>query len=152
LARILGAIASSHTPTIGFAFDTGRQKDPAWQPIFAAYEPVRQWLKEKQPDVLLYIFNDHVTSFFFDHYSAFSLGVGETYPVADEGAGARDLPALRGDPAPQRLRAILEPRWWQKNSTCPSSRTKPWITAASHPYPSCGRITRIGPDVWCRCK
>jgi gallate dioxygenase len=99
LARILGAIASSHTPTIGFAFDTGRQKDPAWQPIFAAYEPVRQWLKEKQPDVLLYIFNDHVTSFFFDHYSAFSLGVGETYPVADEGAGARDLPALRGDPA-----------------------------------------------------
>jgi gallate dioxygenase len=99
MAKILGAIASSHTPTIGFALDTGKQSDPAWQPIFAAYEPVRQWLKEKQPDVLLYIFNDHVTSFFFDHYSAFSLGVGETYPVADEGAGARDLPALRGDPA-----------------------------------------------------
>jgi gallate dioxygenase len=35
---------------------------------------------------------------FFDHYSAFSLGVGETYPVADEGAGARNLPALRGHP------------------------------------------------------
>jgi len=60
---------------------------------------VRQWLQEKQPDVLLYIFNDHVTSFFFDHYSAFSLGIGETFPVADEGAGARDLPALQGDPA-----------------------------------------------------
>ena len=99
MATILGAIASSHTPTIGFALDTGKQADPAWQPIFAAYEPVRQWLKEKQPDVLLYVFNDHVTSFFFDHYSAFSLGVGATYPVADEGAGARDLPALRGDPA-----------------------------------------------------
>ncbi len=99
MAKIIGAIASSHTPTIGFAFDTGKQNDPAWQPIFAAYEPIRQWLREKQPDVLLYIFNDHVTSFFFDHYSAFSLGVGETFPVADEGAGARDLPALRGDPA-----------------------------------------------------
>jgi gallate dioxygenase len=99
MAKIIGAIASSHTPTIGFAFDTGKQNDPAWQPIFAAYEPIRQWLKDKQPDVLLYIFNDHVTSFFFDHYSAFALGVGETYPVADEGAGARDLPALRGDPA-----------------------------------------------------
>lgn len=99
MAKIIGAIASSHTPTIGFAFDTGKQNDPAWQPIFKAYEPIRRWLSEKQPDVLLYIFNDHVTSFFFDHYSAFSLGVGATFPVADEGAGARDLPALRGDPA-----------------------------------------------------
>jgi gallate dioxygenase len=99
MAKILGAIASSHTPTIGFAFDTGKQADPAWQPIFAAYEPVKQWLNDKRPDVLLYIFNDHVTSFFFDHYSAFSLGIGATHPVADEGAGARDLPALRGDPA-----------------------------------------------------
>ena len=99
MAKILGAIASSHTPTIGFAIDTGKQDDPAWQPIFAAYEPVKQWLKDKRPDVLLYIFNDHVTSFFFDHYSPFSLGMGATHPVADEGAGARDLPALRGDPA-----------------------------------------------------
>ncbi|MFT3907412.1 MAG: gallate dioxygenase [Steroidobacteraceae bacterium] len=99
MARIIGGIASSHTPTIGFAFDTGKQDDPAWRPIFEAYQPIRQWLQDKQPDVLLYIYNDHVTSFFFDHYSAFALGVGETYPVADEGAGARDLPALRGDPA-----------------------------------------------------
>jgi gallate dioxygenase len=99
VARILGAIASSHTPTIGFALDMGKQDDPVWQPIFAAYEPVRRWLSERRPDVLLYIFNDHVTSFFFDHYSTFALGIGETYPVADEGAGARDLPALRGDPA-----------------------------------------------------
>ena len=99
MAKILGAIASSHTPTIGFAFDTGKQDDPAWQPIFAAYEPVKQWLNDKRPDVLLHIFNDHATSFFFDHYSAFSLGIGATHPVADEGAGARDLPALRGDPA-----------------------------------------------------
>jgi len=28
----------------------------------------------------------HVTSFFFDHYSAFTLGVGESFAVADEGA------------------------------------------------------------------
>lgn len=99
MAKIIGAIASSHTPTIGFALDTGKQNEPAWKPIFTAYEPVRQWLQEKQPDVLLYIFNDHVTSFFFDHYSTFALGVGEKFPVADEGAGARELPALRGDPA-----------------------------------------------------
>ena len=42
------------------------------------------------------IYNDHVTSFFFDHYSAFALGVGERWAVADEGGGARELPAIDG--------------------------------------------------------
>ena len=98
MATIVGAIASSHTPTIGFALDTGKQDDPAWSPIFEAYRPVQQWLEEKKPDVLLMIFNDHVTSFFFDHYSAFSLGVGERWVPADEGAGARDLPPITGHP------------------------------------------------------
>jgi len=44
------------------------------------------------------IYNDHVTSFFFDHYSAFALGVGAEWPVADEGGGARDLPPIGGHP------------------------------------------------------
>ena len=99
MARIVGAIASSHTPTIGFALDRSKQDDPAWAPIFEAYEPIRRWLAEKQPDVLVITYNDHVTSFFFDHYSAFALGVGETYAVADEGGGARALPAVRGHAA-----------------------------------------------------
>lgn len=37
------------------------------------------WLAEQQPDVLFYVLNDHVTSFFFDPYGAFSLGVDERY-------------------------------------------------------------------------
>jgi gallate dioxygenase len=96
MARILGAVASSHTPTIGFALDTGKQKDPVWSPIFEDYRPVQEWLAAKKPDVLLMIFNDHVTSFFFDHYSQFALGIGEKYEVADEGGGPRDLPPVRG--------------------------------------------------------
>ncbi len=96
MANIIGAIASSHTPTIGFALDAGKQQDPAWAPIFKAYEPVRQWLSEKKPDVLLMIYNDHVTSFFFDHYSAFALGIGDSYSAADEGGGPRNLPAIGG--------------------------------------------------------
>ncbi len=44
MARIIGAIASSHTPTIGFALDRNKQDDPAWAPIFEAYEPIRRWL------------------------------------------------------------------------------------------------------------
>jgi gallate dioxygenase len=96
MANIIGAIASSHTPTIGFALDANKQHDAVWAPIFKAYEPVRQWLAEKKPDVLVMIYNDHVTSFFFDHYSAFALGIGKEWRVADEGGGARDLPPVIG--------------------------------------------------------
>jgi gallate dioxygenase len=96
MARIVGMIATSHTPTIGFALDGKKQEDPVWKPIFEAYEPIKAWLKEKQPDVLFLIYNDHVTSFFFDHYSAFALGVGNEWKVADEGGGARALPPVAG--------------------------------------------------------
>jgi len=96
MARIVGMIATSHTPTIGFAFDGKKQDDPVWKPIFEAYEPIKNWLDEKKPDVLFIVYNDHVTSFFFDHYSAFALGIGESYPVADEGGGPRNLPPIKG--------------------------------------------------------
>ena len=98
MARIVGGIASSHTPTIGFALDTNKQQDKVWAPIFEGYKPVQRWLAEKQPDVLFFIFNDHITSFFFDHYSHFALGVGDKYWVADEGGGARKLPPIKGHP------------------------------------------------------
>ena len=99
MARIIGALASSHTPTIGFAFDRNKRDDPAWAPIFEHYAPLQQWIEDRKPDVMIFIFNDHVTSFFFDHYSAFTLGVGDKFPVADEGGGARDLPPAIGHPA-----------------------------------------------------
>jgi len=99
MATIIGGIAASHTPTIGFAVDRDKRDDPVWAPIFEAFAPVQQWLVDKQPDVLLFIYNDHVTSFFLDHYSAFALGVGEQWHVADEGGGARDLPPVAGHPA-----------------------------------------------------
>lgn len=96
MARIIGGIASSHSPTIGFAKDTNKQNDPAWRPIFEGYQPVQRWIKEKRPDVLFTIYNDHVTSFFFDHYSAFALGVDDSYVPADEGGGRRELPPIKG--------------------------------------------------------
>jgi len=98
MARIVGGVATSHTPTIGFALDARKQNDPVWAPIFKGYEPVQQWLKDQAPDVLFYIYNDHMTSFFADHYSHFTLGVGESFPPADEGGGPRDLPPLQGHP------------------------------------------------------
>jgi gallate dioxygenase len=99
MATIVGGIATSHTPTIGFALDTNKQADPVWAPIFEGYRPVQEWLARKRPDVLFFIFNDHITSFFFDHYSHFALGVGAEYAVADEGGGARRLPPVKGHPA-----------------------------------------------------
>ena len=99
MARIVGGIAASHTPTIGFAYDRNKGDDPVWAPIFENFAPLADWLAEKRPDVLLLIYNDHVTSFFFDHYSAFALGIGPRWHVADEGAGPRDLPPIDGHPA-----------------------------------------------------
>jgi gallate dioxygenase len=99
MATIIGAVASSHTPTIGFALDAHKEDDPAWAPIFEGYRPVQRWLADRKPDVLFMIFNDHVTSFFFDHYSHFALGIGESYAPADEGGGPRALPPVRGHAA-----------------------------------------------------
>lgn len=99
MARIIGGIACSHTPTIGFAVDGDKRNDPVWAPIFDGFEPARRWLEDKKPDALFMIYNDHVTSFFFDHYSAFALGVDGRYEVADEGGGARDLPPVPGHAA-----------------------------------------------------
>ncbi|HBT4823444.1 DODA-type extradiol aromatic ring-opening family dioxygenase [Klebsiella quasipneumoniae] len=55
MARILGGIAVSHTPTIGFAVDHHKQQDPAWSPIFQSFEPLQRWLDEKKPDALVYM-------------------------------------------------------------------------------------------------
>jgi gallate dioxygenase len=99
MAEIIGAIATSHTPTIGFARDRSLRADSAWAPIFAAYDPIRAWLDAQRPDVLLVIYNDHVTSFLFDHYTAFTLGVDDCYAPADEGGGARDIRPIEGHAA-----------------------------------------------------
>ena len=99
MATIIGGIAASHTPTIGFAHDADKRHDPVWAPIFEGFAPTAAWLEAQQPDALVVIYNDHISSFFLDHYSAFALGVGERWTVADEGGGVRDLPALKGHPA-----------------------------------------------------
>jgi gallate dioxygenase len=107
MAHIIGGIAASHTPTIGFALDQNKASDPVWAPIFTAFAPLRDWLAEKRPDVAILIYNDHVTSFFFDHYSVFALGVGESFAVADEGGGPRALPPIDGHPKLAHIAASL---------------------------------------------
>ncbi|WP_374356422.1 gallate dioxygenase [Limnohabitans sp.] len=95
MARIVGGIGASHSPTIGFAKDTGKHNDPAWKPIFDGFDVIRGWVHDKKIDVIFMIYNDHITSFFLDHYSAFVLGIDDRYVPADEGGGPRDVaPAI----------------------------------------------------------
>ncbi|HEY2627819.1 MAG TPA: gallate dioxygenase [Usitatibacter sp.] len=98
MARIIGGIGTSHVPTIAMAYDRGKQGDPAWAPLFEGYKPVAKWLADRKPDVLVFFYNDHVTSFFFDLYPTFALGASERFEIADEGMGVRKLPPIRGHP------------------------------------------------------
>ena len=99
MAKIVGGIGASHSPTIAFAKDTNKQADPAWAPIFEGFGEIRDWVQAKNVDVLFMIFNDHITSFFFDHYSPFTLGYDDEYHTADEGGGARNYPSAKGNTA-----------------------------------------------------
>jgi gallate dioxygenase len=96
MARIVGGIGASHSPTIGYAKDTGKHQDPAWKPIFDGFDAIRAWVHAQQIDVIFMVYNDHVTSFFFDHYSAYTLGIDDRYVAADEGGGPREVPPAQG--------------------------------------------------------
>ena len=97
MAKSVAGIGTSHVPSIGVAYDQGRQEEPDWKPLFDGYGPVKEWLKETQPDIAIVVYNDHGCDFFFDKYPTFAVGTAETYPVGDEGWGRRPLPDFSGD-------------------------------------------------------
>jgi hypothetical protein len=97
MGRIVAGIGTSHVPSIGGAYDRGKTATPAWKPLFDAYGPVREWLKDLKPDVCIMVYNDHGADFFFDKYPTFAIGCADSYAIADEGFGVRPLPAIRGD-------------------------------------------------------
>ncbi len=100
MARIVAGIGTSHVPSIGVAYDQGRTQEPAWKPLFDAYEPVKAWLRDEvRPDIAIVVYNDHGSSFFFDKYPTFAIGASDLYPVGDEGWGRRPLPDFPGDAA-----------------------------------------------------
>lgn len=99
MARIIAGIGASHSPTIGFAKDNKSPDDPDWADVFRMFDPVQAWLTDARPDVLFHIYNDHMTSFFLDHYSPFVLGIDDRYETADEGGGPRAYPPVPGHPA-----------------------------------------------------
>ena len=96
MAVLIGGIGSSHAPSIAHAFDHGQAGQPEWKPFFDAYGPVRDWLAGQRVDTLVVFYNDHLNHFQFDAYPTFAMGVADSMPVADEGAGPRDFPPVPG--------------------------------------------------------
>jgi aromatic ring-opening dioxygenase catalytic subunit (LigB family) len=82
-------------------YDAGVQKrrSDEWEPLFGPFEEVSSWLADLKADRLLVVYNDHMDEFFLNAYPTFALGVADSYPVADEGFGARPFPPLPGDSA-----------------------------------------------------
>ncbi len=98
MARIIGALATSHIPAIGGAIARGLEQDPYWKPFFDGFGPAREWLKREKPDVAVIFYNDHGLNFFLDKMPTFAVGAAPEYRNDDEGWGIPTLPPFKGAP------------------------------------------------------
>lgn len=99
MARIVGGITTSHVPAIGGAIAKGLQQEPYWKPFFDGFVPVRRWLAEVRPDVVVVFYNDHGLNFFLDKMPTFAVGAAPAYRTADEGWGLAPVAPFTGHPA-----------------------------------------------------
>lgn len=97
MARIAGAIGTSHIPAIGLAIERGQQSEPYWKPFFDGYPPVHRWLERVRPDLAVIFYNDHGLNFFLDKLPTFAVGAAPAYQTADEGWGLKPLTPFEGD-------------------------------------------------------
>jgi protocatechuate 4,5-dioxygenase beta chain len=97
MAKIVGAITTSHVPAIGGAIHKGLQEEPYWKPFFDGFPPIREWLDQVKPDVAIVVSNDHGLNFFLDKMPTFAIGAAPEYQNADEGWGIPVVPPFKGD-------------------------------------------------------
>ena len=97
MAKIVGAITTSHVPAIGGAIAKGLQQDPYWKPFFDGFPHVREWLAKVKPDVVVLVYNDHGLNFFLDKMPTFAVGACDSYSNADEGWGIPQTAPFKGD-------------------------------------------------------
>ncbi|MEM1263836.1 MAG: class III extradiol dioxygenase subunit beta [Pseudomonadota bacterium] len=98
MAKVTAGVATSHVPAIGAAMDLGKTETEYWAPLFAGYEPSRQWMADNTPDVVFLVYNDHATVFDMKVIPTFAIGCGESFGIADEGWGRRPVPDVSGHP------------------------------------------------------
>ena len=97
MASIIGAVTTSHVPAIGGAIARKVQHEPYWRPFFDGFIPVREWLAQARPDIVVVLYNDHGLNFFLDKMPTFAVGAAAEYRNADEGWGIPTVPAFTGD-------------------------------------------------------
>ena len=98
MGSVVAGLSCSHAPSIAHVFDKGDTTEPGWRPLFDSMEKAREWLAGTEPDALVVIYNDHIDQFFLDSWPTFSIGISDSFPIADEGWGPRDLPPVPGAP------------------------------------------------------
>ncbi|MDH3293040.1 MAG: class III extradiol dioxygenase subunit beta [Acidimicrobiia bacterium] len=98
MARVTASVYTSHVPAIGVALDLGKTDEDYWQPLFAGYQPSKQWMADNTPDVIFLVYNDHATAFSLDVIPTFAIGTAAAFRVADEGWGPRPVPDVIGHP------------------------------------------------------
>ena len=101
MAIVVGGLGISHTPSMGLEYDRvhgdRHTPDPRWARWFEGSVHVKQALAELRPDHLVVVYNDHLNYFTLDQLPNLAVGVGESFPQADEGWGRRAVAALSGD-------------------------------------------------------
>ena len=97
-ARVTASIYTSHVPAIGNAVDQGVTDNPYWKPLFAGYEPTKEWIADNTPDAIVLVYNDHGNAFSLELIPTFAIGLAPEFPVVDEGWGPRPVPDVPGHP------------------------------------------------------
>lgn len=97
MARIIGGIGITHSPSAIFAHDRGLGGKPEWQGFFEPLARARAWLDAARPDLIVMVYNDHLNHFFFAAYPSFALGVADEFALAPEGGKLPEFPPIPGD-------------------------------------------------------
>lgn len=171
MARIVGAITTSHVPAIGNAIARGLQQDAYWKPFFDGFQAVHEWLNEVRPDVVVVFYNDHGLNFFLDKMPTFAIGAADEYRYGDEGWG---IPAMfapfPGDPelSWHIINSVMDDEFdlttcqemlvdhafavplallWPGVASWPVRTVPIAINTVQHPLPSAGRCFKLGQSV-----
>jgi protocatechuate 4,5-dioxygenase beta chain len=167
VARIVGAVMTSHVPAIGGAIAKGRQDEPYWKPFFGAFPRAREWLARVKPDVAVVVYNDHGLQFFLDKLPTFAVGAAQEYRNADEGWGLPTLPPYRGDAAFSwhLIESLVADEFdittcqevlvdhaftvplqllWPGPGRCPVATVPVMVNTVQHPLPSPARCLKFG--------
>ena len=109
MARIIAGIATSHVPAIGAAIDLGKTGRAL---LAAGVQGLRvletHGSRDKKPDVVVLVYNDHATAFSLEVIPTFAIGCAERVRARRRrlgaAAGARWSKAIRSSPGTSRSR------------------------------------------------